>query len=366
MLTSLKSSTARALLCAGIAFLPCAAQAAKTASVTIPFSNMSGKTVLTDSPTLPVSLSGDPAIHFLMDTGSTGIVVSSDNYTPPNGSVSDGAGQITYSSSGLTLYGNLYTTPVTFGVSGATASATVEILVATTFKKCPRTGGTCSTGNATGTAMCGVGFGQEGPNMPDGSPATNPFLNLTAINGVTTVVAPAYILTTTGVTLGATPTMMKRFRQVALSWDTTKGDWDRAPFTMYINGVAGAGTALMDTGVGGMFLTPPYGQTIQTTANCPVVGSNCPVTGTKIRIKIGSPGANYAFVMGADGVPATGTAAMPATVTADAAGATPGDVGFVNTTYHIFNQFDYLYDYTTGVVGFRKSTTAGSSINPIR
>ena len=64
------------------------------------------------------------------------------------------------------------------------------------------------------------------------------------------------------------------------------------------------------------------------------------------------PVASYNFTIGPDGgSTADSSAAAPAFVTLVAKAPT----AFVNTSYHFFNEFDYVYDYTHGVVGYRKA-----------
>ncbi len=345
---------------------PAAAQARSPLnppSVFIPFANMQqGQTELTASPQLRVGFNGGSQITFTMDTGSTGIVVSPDNFTPPQGSTPIGTGTITYTSTGIVLTGNFYETEVQIGSGTATATAKVPVLQVL-VKTCLEHARNCTPATPpTNVAMFGVGFGQEAAGQPDGTPDKNPFLNIFEMNGHRVNPAAGYVLTAKGVTLGISPKLARRFRKVPLTWNTTNKDWDRAPLTLKANGWTGTGTVLMDTGVGSMYLTPPVGDTVPTVANASATGpciqyGPCAAQGVVITVTIGvtgaTPGASYTFKVGPNGIPDTKQKAAPDWVTVDT-GTTSS--AFVNTTYHFLNRFDYLYDFTFGEVGFRSAS----------
>ena len=329
-------------------------------TVFIPFANMTqGQTQLTGSPQLRAGFNGGSPLTFTMDTGSTGIVVSPDNFTPPQGSTPTGTGSMTYTSSGIVLTGNFYETQVQIGSGTASATATVPVLQVLQ-KTCLQNARNCTPASPpTGVAMFGVGFGQEAAGQPNGTPDKNPFLNITAIGGYQASPVAGYMLSAKGVTLGISTEQAKHFRKVALTWDTTTMDWDRAPLTLTANGWTGTGTVLMDTGVGSMYLTPPMGDTIPTIPSGTAVGpciqyAPCAAQGTVITVTVGvagaTPGVSYTFRVGPNGIPGTQQRPAPDWVTVDT-GAT--STAFVNTTYHFLNRFDYLYDFTLGEVGFR-------------
>src|SRR5436190_18893966 len=113
----MKTMRAAAALLAGLALaLPTAAQNApphayqRLHAVAIPYAN--GPMRLEHVPEVWLRFPGSEARRFGMDTGSVGIVVSSEHYVPTLGDVEGGPGQLTYSSSGRVLHGTYWTTDV--------------------------------------------------------------------------------------------------------------------------------------------------------------------------------------------------------------------------------------------------------------
>ena len=93
--------------------------------------------------------SGPKATHFLVDTGSLGIVAGSNSYQYVQGSgdINLGAGGITYTTSGTSPSGTIYLTNVTInGANGQTATTRVPILAA----------------SDAGSAQMGIGFDRPG------------------------------------------------------------------------------------------------------------------------------------------------------------------------------------------------------------
>ena len=78
-----------------------------TDTVLVPFTNA---TPLTSgsTPTISLQIGGGSAMSFGMDTGSTGIAISSNLYTPGANDKLIAAGATRYSSSGLQYNGNVY------------------------------------------------------------------------------------------------------------------------------------------------------------------------------------------------------------------------------------------------------------------
>ncbi len=339
-----------------------AASPLRPPSVFVAYANVpAGQTQLTNSPQIAAGFNGAPAITFTMDTGSTGIVVSPDNFTPPAGAVPIGPGSKTYTSSGRTLSGDYYMTLVNIGSNAATARVPVLLVDAIT---CAVDARDCQPTNApTGVAMFGVGFGQEQAGQPGATPDKNPFLNIIEINGRRATPSAGYEVTAEGVTLGLTPAIVRRFRPVRLTWDRAEHDWSRPPVTVQVAGWTASGTALTDTGVTNMYLQPPLGETVPTIPSGSAVGNciqyaPCAAPGTVVRIWIGAGGAAYQFKIGPNGLPAPTQVAAPAWVTV--VGPSSNQT-FVNTTFHFFNKFDYIYDFTDGIVGFRSAGTSASA-----
>ena len=76
-----------------------------------------------------LKLHGSAPRRFGMDTGSTGIVVAAEHYTPAPGDVAGGAGRLVYSSSGRIPNGERYTTTVEILRNGEVPAATARVQV---------------------------------------------------------------------------------------------------------------------------------------------------------------------------------------------------------------------------------------------
>ncbi len=359
----------RARLATGCTLLPLLATAAladapllavAADSVTIPFDNAAPNGgPLTGSPQISAGFNGGPKMRFTMDTGSTGIVVSTDHFQPQAGQKPVGPGQMTYTSSGIVLKGNLFMTSVEIGAGPNTATAVVPVLQVTSMT-CTTNARHCTPNpSPKGVAMFGVAFGQENAGQPNGTPDANPFLNIKQIGGKPALVSRGYIVTSAGATLGLTTANTQGFNRVQLTKDATVNDWTRAPVTVTAGGATGTGTVLNDTGVASMYLTPAVGAKVPTIpAGQPAVPAcakdgPCAAPGAVIKVAIGdpaAPAASYSFTVGANGGPDPASPASPSWVTVLT---NKKGVSFVNTSYHFFNAFDYAYDYTNGAVGYR-------------
>ncbi|RBP09663.1 hypothetical protein DFR50_1217 [Roseiarcus fermentans] len=354
-----------ALLALCAASLPAAAAEAPPAgltlgtdSVAIPFANAAPDGgPLTGSPRILVRFDGGRATAFIMDTGSQGVVVSRDVWSPPPGAPALRPGHIVYTSSGVVLSGSFYDAALAIGSGAATAVLRVPALVVDRQGCRPRARACVPHGNAAHVAMFGVGFGQEGAGQPEGAPPTNPFLNVVSINGrPVTLAARGYVITPHGVTLGLTRDNTAGFRFAALERDEAGGDWRPIRATITVNGVSGPATVLNDTGIRYMYLRPPPGADVRTVpeAEAPLACVRfkpCAAAGTRIRVAFGDPSAPalvYDVAIGRDGLPDP-DAAAPEWVTV----LNERPEGFVNTGYHFFNAYSYLYDDADGYVGFR-------------
>lgn len=357
-----------------------------TKTVTIPVYNVTnGK--FTGSPAIDVAFMTGNSLgkssRFTMDTGSTSVVVTTDVWKPPADAVSLGPGQMFYSSSGTYLKGDWYQATLRLGTDSQNALTSVPVLVVKKIT-CKTTGARDCKPNdhPTGTRMMGVGFGREAGSQAvnyDGNvasiPANNAMLHITAVNGEpVTASAPqfpgspatvgnltsGYILTTKGVTIGLTAANTAKFKLVPLTWtnmmdgtgtNTNWADWGPIPVTLNLNGKAGTGYVLNDTGIQYMMAKPVNGATYQTDSSCQFgsfTSTDCLASGTKIAINIGNA-ARYTFKVGQT---AKAQDAMPPFAIYDGEGS---DV-FVNTGYYFFNQFAYVYDYVNGYVGYRDMT----------
>ena len=93
----------------------------------IPFAN--GPISAGYVPEVWLKLPGSAPRRFGMDTGSTGIVVAAEHYTPGPGDVAGGPGRIVYNSSGRILTGTQYITDVVIQRDGSTPLATARVQV---------------------------------------------------------------------------------------------------------------------------------------------------------------------------------------------------------------------------------------------
>ncbi len=364
-LTFSRKTIARAVCAAVCALASIGARAAEAPnlplqaeSVTIPFANAAPDGgPLDSSPRLWVGFDGGARIPFVMDTGSTGVVVSKTIFTPPAGAEPIGPGKLVYTSSGRVIEGRYYAARVDIGPPGRSAVAQVPVLVVDR-ETCWETARDCAPqDNPAHVAMFGVGFGQEGAGQPHGTPDKNPFLNIVAINGSPVRdVAKGYVVTREGVTLGLTAAAAAGFRFARLARRESGDDWSRLRATIAVGGASGPATVLADTGIRYMFLRPPPGVPVATLAQSEAAGpcvrfGPCAAEGVRIHLAFGDPAApalEYDVMIGAGGRPLPSASAPPwVTVLRER------DEGFVNTGFHFFNAYDYLYDAADGYVGFR-------------
>lgn len=303
-------------------------------------------------PTLSLAINGGPLRRAIMDTGSTGVVVSAsaipgfDRLTPL------GPGELTYTSSGRIMRGVNVMVPVTIAGADGTSVTTQPIpVLAVTRIDCLRTARNCRPTDAPRrVSMLGIGFARAKDHQPGAGPGRNPFLNLA---GMGTVEQPGalgrgYVVTRRGVQVGLGKENGAGFQQVKLGSNAATGDWQPTPVCLALNArtPAACGTLLLDTGVSVMYLTLPPAQTDGLDTPGPR-GGRVLADGASLAI---SPGAGqaaprYGFTVGDRSNPVT-----PERVILVGRGDRPA---FVNTTVRALNAFDYLYDADAGEVGFR-------------
>ena len=294
---------------------------------------------LTEVPHLRMGVGG-ALVSAVMDTGSTGVVISATSIPNIDRLPSLGPGEITYSSSGRIMNGHWVVTPLVIaGRSGMVRTRPIAVLAVDSIS-CTATARRCAPEQRpTHVAMLGIGFGRAHDKQPGGTPEHNPLLNL-ASGG-----ARNYVITRHGITIGAG---REGFNTVKLDRDaTTPGDWATPPACIALDdGPASCGTVLVDTGITGMFLTLPP-------ARLPAGAEEAKTlpAGTRIRIALvpGSAAARAEHVVqvgnGADD-------AAPSVLILAGVGKRPT---FVNTGAHLLNRFDYLYDADAGLVGYRRA-----------
>lgn len=290
-------------------------------------------------PRIGLSFGGEP-IRAELDSGSTGIVVAAAYIPGFDQLQSVGPGKLTYTSSGRVMLGQWVVTPVALvGKEGARIQTESMPVLAVTQVQCLETARECTpTTSPRNIAMVGIGFGREGDSQSQSTPDKNPLLRVTGGAGER---RRGYILTPEGVHVGLTRENTKGgFRFVKLAKQQDRPDWAGVPACISINGVTppACGTMLVDTGVSAMFMTLPEAQASGAQRTLP------PGTQIAIHAGIGETGfALYQFTMGGD------SALAPADIHLRVA----PDRVFVNTSFHLLNGYDVLFDADAGYAGFR-------------
>lgn len=292
-------------------------------------------------PKLLISFGGEqrPAV---MDTGSTGIVVSADQI-PHWDTLPKTPGKIIYSSSGRVMNGVWVTTPVIIrGGNGAMVRTTPIPVLAVTEITCLANARSCRPQvDPAGVSMIGVGFGREQDVQSQSTPDHNPFIN---IAGDSRPRRRGYIVTHDGVHIGLTRVNTRGpFRFTKLKpYPGIPGEWQGQQVCIRISLLNGdqCGRALVDTGVTGMFLRFAGSSPGSMTQLPP----NTSLTITFLPGTDGRAAASYGFVV--DG-PKSELAPSKITLIRRS------DKTFVNTGVNLLNGFDILYDADGGYTGFR-------------
>lgn len=288
-------------------------------------------------PRIGLSFGGAP-IGAVIDSGSTGVVVAA-RYIPGFDQLPvQGDGRLTYTSSGRVMIGQWVVTPLSLvGREGASVSTEPMPVLAVTQVRCLENARDCTPhDDPSGIAMVGVGFAREADMQSQSTPDKNPLLRVTGGDGPR---RHGYILTPQGVHVGLTRENTRGdFRFVKLARQPDRPDWAATPACITLNGTSppACGSMLVDTGVGAMFMTVPPAQAQGAQGTLP--------EGTRVSIRAGDLDL-YGFTVG-DGSP----------LAPDAIHLRVSDVAkpFVNTSFHLLNGFDVLYDADGGYVGFRR------------
>ncbi len=329
-------------------------------SVFVSYANADGNTDLSNSPTIYISFNGSSQrVPFIMDTGSVGIVASSDIFTPAAGASNLGVGQQIYSSSGIIENGTWWSaTQEIYDADGhLLAMSNVPVLQVTSVT-CTNDARDCTpNNNPTGISVMGVGFARESDQQVRGTPNYNAFLNLTSVRlkhklkKLPKTWCNGYVVTPTGVYLGLDSDNTANAGFVKLlpwtEYSTSElSEWMAAPMTINANGVSGNGNILMDTGVGDAFLTPPQGASLGTLVTCP--SSNlveCIPNGDVIGVYLPdetNPVAFYTFTVGD-----SGNLMEP-----NGVHVVSGSNVFFNSSRHVLGGINFLYDNTNGYIGY--------------
>jgi hypothetical protein len=366
--TRFVSSLSAAAAGFAIAAVPlCATAAASDGQpVFLPYVNApSGAADIAVSPQLRISFGGSTHLA-VMDTGSTGIVVSAGDI-PGVDALPSTPGRLLYSSSGRMMMGKWVSVPVTIAGSDGTKLTTpaIPVLAITAIACAPKARDCKTEEQPKGVAVLGIGFGREADGQEQSTPDKNAFLAASAALGPG---RRGYIVTRTGVQVGlAAADLAGGFALTKLTADPAHaGDWLGAPFCVTLNGKTPAtcGASLVDTGVTGMYLTLPPAAVGSGRAKTDR-GEATLADGTKVAfVFAGTAGAQatagsatYAFTVGQAGNPlAPGFLILN----------TDRPQPFVNTSVRFLNGFDYLFDADDGMVGYRWTGRADASIGGTR
>ena len=282
---------------------------------------------------------GDRVLRADLDSGSTGVVVAAALIPGFSDLPVLGDGKLTYTSSGRVMLGSWVTTPLTLsGADGASVTTAPMPVLAVTRVACLETARNCTpSDDPRNIAMVGIGFAREADAQAESTPDKNPALQIVGGDGAR---RSGYILTAEGIHLGLTRENTRGdFRFVKLERQAELPDWKAVPACIAIAGATppACGTMLVDTGVGAMFMTAPPSQAVETPLP----------DGTQVSILLGTAESNaplYSFAAGDRSSPLA-----PETIHL----AVSDKRVFVNTSFHLLNGFDVLYDADGGYAGFR-------------
>lgn len=316
------------------------AYGADAPSVFLPYLNgPMGAGPLTERPKLGLS-AGGKSIPALVDTGSTGTGLSK-HLIPGFAALPQlGRGQLLYNGSGRILRGVYVSVPVTLTGADGTRFVTHDMpVLAVDELACLWVSRACRPQrNPRDVAILGVGFAR-GSDFPP--PATNPLMEAPdmGVPGAPGRMRRGYVVSRAGLRIGLDAANTAGFGVLKLDTGTGGSQWAPAPACITLNDAAPAcGQMLMDTGSNGMFLRLP----------------GAPGPGLRMALPPGShiavraPGlADFLYAV------RIGDTANPLTPSGALLTGPPNPGAFVNTSFHLLNGFDYLYDADGGFVGFR-------------
>ncbi|WP_424138068.1 autotransporter outer membrane beta-barrel domain-containing protein [Roseomonas chloroacetimidivorans] len=331
---------------------------AGSSSVFVPFANGGTNTDLAHLPQIRLQSNNSQTTHdFVMDTGSVGIIATPDNYRPSSGAVLLGSGSQYYSSSNYYYVGKRYLDRVTIldANNNPVAEALVPVLQVESKRTC--SGQHCTTDPlTTGVSMMGIGFGRSADSQP--APSFNPLLNLVSVAttpGAALQPLPSgwtmgYSVSRSGLTLGLSSESTAGAAFIKLLQDpahstASHSEWQQVPAQISVNGVAGSGNVLVDTGITGLILRAPAQAGLVLD---PSVTGNQPVpTGTSIILLFPSQTtpqlASYDILIGDPANPLNPHDPF----------IRGNDRFFVNTGLHFLRGYDIFYDADNGYYGLR-------------
>jgi hypothetical protein len=288
-------------------------------------------------PRIGLSFGREP-IRAVIDSGSTGIVVAARDLPDFEDLPVQGEGRLTYTSSGRVMIGRWVVTSVALvGREGRRVETEPMPVLAVTEVRCLENARDCTPhDDPTGIAMVGVGFGREHDAQSQSTPDKNPLLRVIGGEGPR---RRGFILSPEGVHIGLTGENTRgEFRFVKLERQPNGADWAGTPACISLDQrtPAACGSMLVDTGVGTMFMTVPPSQAPG--------GSRTLPRGTRVTVRAGDFDL-YGFTVG--GGSPLAPDGVHLRVSDDAR-------PFVNTSFHLLNGFDVLYDADAGWAGFRR------------
>lgn len=332
-----------------LAVMPAAGAAARTptpattddAPAALAFLNApAGDAPLLAPPRLLVGVGGSLR-QAVVDTGSTGVVLSA-SAIPDIGRLTDaGPGMLTYSSSGRIMRGRWIVTALTIaGRGGQVVTRPIPILAVTAIDCTPNARRCTPEANPGHVAMLGIGFGRAHDHQPGAAPDRNPLLNIAAPAGL----PHGYTITRHGISFGGGA---EGFTLVRLNRDPTGRDWMAPPACIALDdGKPACGSVLVDTGIAGMFLTLPPDR-------LPMPDQTALPPATNVTIDL-APGATASALRYSVRAADPANPAAPSAITLSGIGRRPT---FVNTGIRLLNRFDYRFDADAGTVGYRPVAT---------
>lgn len=308
----------------------------------LPYLNAAGAQ-LQRPPSLGLSFGGGRVHRAVLDSGSTGVVVGATSIPDFERLAKIADGQLTYTSSGRIMVGQWVRTPLTIrGAGGARIETEAMPVLAVTQVQCMPRARNCDPHENVGhIGMIGIGFAREHDRQPQSTPDKNPFLRIAGGDDGGGR-RRGYVLTTRGVHVGLTgANTAGAFRYLKLEPHEVPSDWSPVPACISIDRATplSCGTMLVDTGVADMFMTVSPAPAGAARGSLPA--------GTEVTILAGSGSSLaelYSFRVG------------------DASPVAPRHIHlrvsphrtFVNTSVHLLNAFDFLYDADGGYAGFRR------------
>jgi uncharacterized protein with beta-barrel porin domain len=299
--------------------------------------------------TLNIRIANSNPIQVTMDTGSTGIAISSNRL--PSGALNNltsiGQGAINYDSSGAWLTGNFYQLPVqildgTNSATGASAVGTTSVTVLVV--------------DAPGTAYMGIGNNRNnvysGSNCPSGlssqgcnqisASGMNPFINV-AINDKA-LPNQGYVVMNDQVVIGLT-TQNNNYSFIKLLPDPANGTqmWEPIQATIKTSDTSSLGSLLPDTGIDYAFIKP-----YSSSENYKV--------GVYLPDMPPEQAAFYSF----ENVPSSTCNADNTSNAMQPCKVNPGggpNPAFLNTGRQFYSGFNYLFDPVNGYAGFATSSS---------